>query len=136
MEGRSATVSHRYQWQFNGADLPGETNKVLRFEKVIPANAGSYRVKLTDRFGMAESAPAVLTYTDAPRLGLAANGQFHLFGTPGKRYRIEQADALSPPISWAGRTNLVLESSPAQWREDSPSQAIGARFYRAVLVNE
>jgi len=133
VEGRSATVAHRYQWQFNGVDLPGETNRVLRFEKVIPANAGSYRVKLTDRFGVAESRPAALTYTDAPRLGLAASGQFHLFGTPGKRYRIEQADSLTPPLTWIARTSLTMECSPSVWRENSPIQSIRARFYRAAL---
>ena len=133
VEGRSATIAHRYQWQFNGSDLPGETNKVLRLEKITQANAGSYRVRLTDRFGMAESAPAVLTYTDTPRLGIEANGQFQLFGTPGKRYRIDQSDSLTPPVSWTARTNLVLRTSPLEWREDSSTQAIGARFYRAVL---
>ena len=135
-EGQSATVRHRYQWQFNGLDLPGETNKMLSLEKITQASQGSYRVRLTDRFGVAESAPAMLSYTHTPRLGIEAPSQLNLFGTPGKRYRIEQADSLSAAVRWVVRTNLVLQESPIVWRDDSPDQAMATRFYRAVLDSQ
>src|SRR5262249_44834643 len=33
-----------YQWQFNGSNLPGQTNTTLVLSNVQPANAGAYRV--------------------------------------------------------------------------------------------
>jgi Bacterial surface protein, Ig-like domain/Putative Ig domain/Immunoglobulin domain len=48
-----------YQWQRNGVDIPGETNADLTFV-ATPANAGSYRVVLTNSEGVVKSDPGVL----------------------------------------------------------------------------
>ncbi len=37
-----------YQWQKGGQDLPGETHRTLTLANVSPANAGNYRVKVTN----------------------------------------------------------------------------------------
>jgi hypothetical protein len=50
-----------YQWQFNGANLPGATSANLTLADVQPANAGSYTVVVTNSAGLATSAAAVLT---------------------------------------------------------------------------
>lgn len=37
-----------YQWQFNGADLPGATNTMLSLPSVTAAHIGNYRVRVAD----------------------------------------------------------------------------------------
>ncbi len=50
-----------YQWQFNGADLPGATNAFLRLDNVQVAQAGEYRVIVSDASGSVTSPAATLT---------------------------------------------------------------------------
>ncbi len=52
-----------YQWRFNGADIPGATESVLRLDPVTESEAGDYSVVVTDRFGAAESPAARLFVT-------------------------------------------------------------------------
>jgi hypothetical protein len=51
----------RYQWQFNTANIPNATNTSLVITNVQAANAGDYRVVVTNAFGTATSATATLT---------------------------------------------------------------------------
>src|SRR6185436_7105091 len=50
-----------YQWQFNGANLPGATNASLTVANVATNNAGNYRVVVSNPFGSATSAVVSLT---------------------------------------------------------------------------
>ena len=50
-----------YQWQFNSAALPGATNALLLFTNLTTANAGSYRVVVTNWVGSVTTAPITLT---------------------------------------------------------------------------
>lgn len=50
-----------YQWQFEGADLPGATSAVLTVTNVGLANQGYYRVIVGNSSGSATSSPALLT---------------------------------------------------------------------------
>ena len=50
-----------YQWQFNGADLNGETNINLVLFSVSTNQAGDYRVVITNSIGSTNSAIATLT---------------------------------------------------------------------------
>jgi len=47
-----------YQWQFDGADLPGETAPTLTVLNATVGNAGSCRVKVTDANGLFSLSPA------------------------------------------------------------------------------
>ena len=49
-----------YQWRFNGANLPGETDVSLLLENVNAGHQGEYRVVLTNPSGSVTSAPAML----------------------------------------------------------------------------
>lgn len=48
------------QWRFNGADLPGQTNRAWVLENAQPSDAGSYSVKVDNAFGSVVSADAIL----------------------------------------------------------------------------
>ena len=67
--GADATFSARaagaaplsYQWQFNGADIPGATTNNYTRINVQPADSGSYRVIVSNSLGSASSADAILS---------------------------------------------------------------------------
>lgn len=55
-----------YQWQKNGASLGGQTNAVLHFPKVQLADAGRYRVLVSNTAGSVTSTEATLTVLPVP----------------------------------------------------------------------
>ena len=55
-----------HQWRFNGTNLPGATNSTLFLSDVLPANAGSYSVFITNVVSAVTSAPALLTVWTNP----------------------------------------------------------------------
>lgn len=56
-----------YQWQFNGATVPGATNPTLTCLNVQPAQAGVYTAVVTNSYGAVTSGPARLV-VNLPRL--------------------------------------------------------------------
>ena len=50
----------RYQWQRTGANLPGQTNRILRLEHAQVTDAGEYRVVVSNPAGALSSAGATL----------------------------------------------------------------------------
>ena len=59
----SATGAQAYQWQFNGDNLPGQTNSSLLLPDAQLDQAGSYTVVATNLYGPAMSTVAVLAIT-------------------------------------------------------------------------
>src|SRR5262249_37306907 len=57
-----------YQWQRNGVDLPGATSPALFFASVTPANSGIYRLRVTNRVGMAFSQEALVLVFGPPTI--------------------------------------------------------------------
>src|SRR5882672_5195067 len=55
-----------YQWQKQGASLPGETATNLVINNVQSADAGNYSVVVSNNSGSVTSAPAALTVTSSP----------------------------------------------------------------------
>lgn len=62
----NGTAPLRYQWFFEGGPISGATNPVLQLLNVSMSAAGSYSVVVTNDFGSAESAPAMLTVVFPP----------------------------------------------------------------------
>lgn len=56
----SGTLPISYQWQFNGVNLPGETNDVLAIPAAAFAQEGRYKVIATNAYGSATSDEAQL----------------------------------------------------------------------------
>ena len=54
-----------YQWQFNGTNLPGATNASLLLASVQMADAGDYRVAVSNDLGSVLSETATLTVINA-----------------------------------------------------------------------
>lgn len=57
----SGSLPLSYQWQLNGADLPGATNTTFSIVSAQPANAGNYSVRLSNIAGTLSSSNALLT---------------------------------------------------------------------------
>lgn len=55
----------QYQWQREGAALPGQTDRVLRLSAVTEAEAGAYRVVVTNPRGSVTSNTAILAVAPA-----------------------------------------------------------------------
>ncbi len=85
-EGGSATFSVaalgvpplQYQWQFQGANIPGATNASYTLGNAAASGAGGYDVMVTDAYGSVTSSVAVLT-TWLPPGFLAYGGQLVVF---------------------------------------------------------
>jgi hypothetical protein len=58
--GLTGTAPFAYQWHFNGAELAGETNAVLRLLHVDQDQAGTYRVRVRNPAGRVTSQDAQL----------------------------------------------------------------------------
>jgi hypothetical protein len=109
-----------YQWLFNGAPLSGATRQTLLLDSVTPAQAGQYRVTITNAFGSVTSAPAALLVDDATNVTIfvqpygdtvPVNGYYNLSvvagGTPPLTYQWYRNDQ---PIAEATNRNLMLIS--------------------------
>ena len=59
-----------YQWQFNNVDLAGATGQSLVLQDPLPAQAGNYRVRVTNSFSSVTSNNAALTITDTDGDGI------------------------------------------------------------------
>ncbi|RME92917.1 MAG: hypothetical protein D6766_09180, partial [Verrucomicrobia bacterium] len=65
-----------YQWQRDGADLPGATSALLALREVGPADAGLYRVIVSNPAGSVTSAEARLTVREGLRPDLIGQWDF------------------------------------------------------------
>ena len=94
-----------YQWQLNGANIPGETAPMLAIDHVTTNQTGVYRVIITNAAGITISAPANIVVTTRDNAASLlpvvppAPDQFAfaLFGEVGRRYRVESSSDL---LSW------------------------------------
>jgi hypothetical protein len=130
--GRPAPV---YQWRFNGVDVPGATNAVLTLPAVRLAQAGTYRVAVSNLVETVLSAQASLVVKEftIKRGGMVfQGGQFRMTieAGAGERVMIEASDSVNDPTGWfpvytnpPGAT-LIQFTDPAAGRT-------GPRFYRA-----
>lgn len=72
----------RYQWQFDGAPLPGATNAALKLKKLSLTNEGEYCFVASNAFGAVTSAPAFLTVLMKPVILIPPLSQSVVAGGP------------------------------------------------------
>ena len=64
----SGTDPLRYQWRFNGDNIPDGTNAILTLLNVQPAHSGEYQVLILNSAGSVLSEPASLFVTTPPQI--------------------------------------------------------------------
>jgi hypothetical protein len=104
----------RYQWQFQGVDLPGATNSRLTLTNVQARNEGAYQVVVANEFGHVASPSALFRLVMPPAILSKSPA-----ADPGVRY--QAAVSLSVTASSLGQTNgfpLVY-----QWRHNGTNLA-------------
>jgi len=121
-----------YQWQFNGAAIPGTTAAALVLTNAQPTNAGSYTVIVTNALGAATSAAAALTIAGRPVLlnprTVAGGGfAFTIGGATGLVYLVEVSTNL---VKWAPASSVSNLAGPAEFTDSAASTNV-RRFYRA-----
>lgn len=116
----SGTAPLSYQWQRNGVNLAGRTEDAVTFGSVSLADAGSYRVIVTNVAGSVTSAVAVLTVQAPPVITAHPRGGFAAIGS---RVTLTGSATGDAPLSYqwrfngadlAGATNAILVLDPAQ----------------------
>ncbi len=124
-----------YQWQFNGTDLPGETNVTLTLRGLAPDQGGTYRVVVSNTGAAATSSDATLTVLE-------------LAGDP---FRIASLTTNRPGAvafrnvageAWGGiavsRTQVFYsgQSATARFAQEDLSGAIGLNQRYAALLSD
>jgi hypothetical protein len=104
--GAKGSAPLEYQWYFNGAVLPGETNWFLVLNSVSTNQAGHYLVTLTNAFGSVTSAPASL-YVDAPFYPTIVWEPYGDTVAPGAYYSFNVAAIGTLPLFYAWFFNGV-----------------------------
>jgi len=118
-----------YQWQTNGAALPGATNQTLVLTNLQISNAGAYSVIVMNSYGSVTSAPpAILTVNNA---SIALYPGLTLYGNVGTIYGIQASTNLSDTNSWFNLANVSLTNTAQLWYDSIPA-SLSARFYRVV----
>ena len=94
-----------YQWQLNGRNLEGATNATLSVDATYWTNAGSYRIVLSNAFGVTTSAPTVVSVTRTP---LRFDPSVASPSSPARQFplRMLGASGVGPVVIYAS-TNLV-----------------------------
>ena len=115
-----------YQWQFNGAALPGATNSSLTIAGVSAANAGLYSVTISNAWGSVTSTPASVAAADLKLLASVI-----VNGLPGLSYTVQSTPALGAAATWTTLTNVTLTTNPYIY-VDYGSLTNSRRFYRVV----
>jgi len=61
-----ATCAERYQWQRDGQDIAGATERELNIYPVACADAGQYTVVVSNDIGSVTTLPGILIVPDCP----------------------------------------------------------------------
>jgi uncharacterized repeat protein (TIGR03803 family) len=131
-----------YQWQENGTNLTDGSNvsgsaaRVLMLNRLIPAQAGTYSVIVSNALGSVASSGALLTLAVLPvfQTITQTGGTFSFTwsATPGQTYQVQYTANLNSAF-WTNLTSAATATNSIMSASDviSPS---GQRFYRVVLV--
>jgi hypothetical protein len=128
----TGTGALRYQWKFNGANLPSAVSPVLTLNKVTANQAGTYSVMVYNSMGSTSSTATLTVYaTAAATLASTAHaaGQYALIvaGVPGYNYVVQASTDL---VNWVP---VQTNTAPFTFVDTNASQ-FGQRFYRSVYA--
>ncbi len=119
----------RYQWMFNGTNMPGQTNATLMLSTMEPMMAGDYNVVVSNPDGMVADMHAGVAMLMMQRPS-GSGPSLTLYGPMNGHYRIDQTPSLGSVTSWSAMTNLSVTTNPCQVVIGPDSGSM--HFYRAV----
>lgn len=118
-----------YQWNFNGAPLPGATGSNYTRAQVQKTDAGAYSVTVSNLLGSVVSDDAMLELVPAPRIESITNAggliQLQISGGPGNL----AVDASADFLNWSNLSTFRTTNELAPFADADTNQP--ARFYRA-----
>ncbi len=100
-----------FQWQRDGADLPGETNSTLDVVSLDLGQSGAYRMIASNAYGQATSQVSVvrvgLAFSELFNTGIDATGAFTPGGSADVHYRL----TYSADPSYPGPAAIVMDDA-------------------------
>lgn len=125
-----------YRWYFNGNPISGAVSATLALSNVQMANAGSYTVMVSNRYGSVTSAPAALTVTSVPGMpvisqqpasqAVAANGV--------AVFTVVATGTPTPSYQWRKDGNNIDGATQATYTVD-PVQIASSGVYTVRVSN-
>jgi hypothetical protein len=112
----------------NGGEFSGVTTATLTVSPASAADAGHYRVLVSNGAGASYSASAPLALQ-----GLNFFPVVSLTGKAGDTYRVDYATTLTPTPNWTPLSTNKLTSA-TQMIIDTGSPGSNTRFYRSVFL--
>jgi oxalate decarboxylase/phosphoglucose isomerase-like protein (cupin superfamily) len=122
----------KYQWKFNGTNLPSAIRSVLTLSKVTTNQAGTYSVAVSNAAGSTNSTAILTVYaTAAATLASTAHahGQYALIvaGVPGYKYVVQASTNI---VNWVP---LQTNTAPFTFVDTNANQ-FNRRYYRSVYL--
>lgn len=126
-----------YQWEFNGARIPGATRYWHTVSNLQSLQAGAYSVVVSNAYGCARSDPASLClltspailagHTNAPALDTQDQFAFTFTTQTNVAYTIQTTDSL-PATNWSALRVVVGDGETLRVADAVPADS--NRFYR------
>jgi hypothetical protein len=122
-----------YQWQHANTNLLGATFTNLTLQNFQPADAGDYKVVVSNSAGSVTSAVATVGLVMAPSItsvnAAAGTFNFSFQAQSGNAYTVESKTNLAPAVPWQTVTNINSKTSSSA-QTVSESIAAPSKFYR------
>ena len=128
----SGTPELTYQWQHAGTNLPAATARTYAVAHAGLAEAGSYRVVVSNPYDSATSDTVQVEVKVLAELDIAMYAGLLVGGPVGRTFRIEAVEHLGD-TNWQSLATLTLDSIQVFW-VDRTTPVHLSRIYRAVPV--
>jgi len=129
----SGTAPLNYQWQFNGASISGATGTSYTLTSVQPAEAGSYSAVVSNAWGSATSAAALLAVSVPPSITAQPQDQNANQGAGATFSVVASGTAL---LSYQWRQNGVgISGATGSTYAPNNVQPADAGTYSVVVTN-
>jgi hypothetical protein len=128
----------RYQWRFNGGNIPGATNASLFITNTQATNAGSYSVTVTDSIGSIDSPPVTLAMLINPSIVVGPINQSVVVGQPVTLSVVANGNPVPFGYEWR-RGSTTMASNTVNALTDfysftAPTSVI-TQLYRVIVRN-